>query len=89
MSVGVVGFVVYRRRKIDEINDERHDNKEEIKREILEMFNNAQGGEIKTSDIFVKYQLHRSTIANYLDELEEEGEIEQVGENKGAVYRRV
>lgn len=84
--VGVVAFVYFKKRKIDEINDNRHDNKEEIKREILEVL--EEKGEVVSHDLAIKYGLNISTIRRYFDELEEEGLVVQKGENKGAVYRR-
>lgn len=88
LGIIVVLFYFYNKRKnsLDEINSKRHEDKERIKREIVEMIDRNK--EISTNDLISKYTLDRSTIIRYLDELENEGKVEQKGVTNGVVYAK-
>jgi predicted HTH transcriptional regulator len=60
----------------------KHKNKEKILALLVEQ------GELSNADIRVKIKAHRRSVRRYLDELEEEGKVEQIGDTgRGVVYR--
>jgi Fic family protein len=60
--------------------------KEENKRKILEFFNGAQNKRAANNDIENLLGVSDATATRYLDELEKEGRIRQVGKTGRYVY---
>lgn len=60
--------------------------KEENKRKIMEFFDAAQNGRVANDDIENLLGVSDATATRYLDELEKEGSIRQVGKTGRHVY---
>lgn len=60
--------------------------KEENKRKIMEFFDGAQGNRAANDDIEKLLGVSDATTTRYLDELEKEGKIKQVGAIGRQVY---
>jgi predicted HTH transcriptional regulator len=60
-----------------EYNQRLQERKEKIKNQIIEMF--KENEKITNSDIVEKLDISKTSTVRYLDELEEEGKVQQVG----------
>ena len=78
--IGAVLVLVFRRGK------ETAEKKEENKKKILELFEGRAG--LSNSDIRESLGLSDRSVVRYMDELEKEGKVEQVGDiGRNVIYR--
>ncbi len=63
--------------------------KEEGKEEILKTLRQAQGKKITNNDVEKLLNVSDATATNYLQELEDEGKIEQIGKTGRSVFYRL
>ena len=69
-------------------NEARDAQKDERKRKVLQLFDVQK--EIRNSDVERLLDVSDATTTNYLQELEKEGELIQLGDTgRGVVYRKV
>jgi len=72
---------------IAKVNESRQDAKAEAKNKILKLFDNKT--EITNDDAQKLLAVSDATVTNYLNELEQEGHITQIGkEGRGVKYTR-
>ena len=72
--------------EISDINKERRQKKEEIKTKIIDLL--KQKGQVKNDEIERLFNVSDSTATNYLEELEKEGKITQIGkEGRSVIYK--
>ena len=72
--------------EIGDINKERRQKKEEIKTKIIDLL--KQKGQVKNDEIERLFNVSDSTATNYLEELEKEGKITQIGkEGRSVIYK--
>jgi len=62
---------------LTEYNQRLQERKEKIKNQIFEMFKDNE--KITNSDIVEKLDISKTSTVRYLDELEEEGKVKQIG----------
>ena len=80
LIIGVVLVLIFRRGK------EIVEKKEENKKKIIELFEGRAG--LSNSDIRESFGLSDRSVVRYMDELEKEGKVEQVGDiGRNVVYR--
>jgi Fic family protein len=90
---GVCGMVVgsylgkrQRVKKAMSVKDIQTQEKAESRRKILAFFCASETGKITNNDIEKLLGISDATATRYLDELEKEGLIRQVGKTGGGVY---
>ena len=72
---------------IVKVNESRQNAKAEAKEKILKLFDNK--AEITNDDVQKLLAVSDATVTNYLNELEQEGHITQIGkEGRGVKYTR-
>jgi predicted HTH transcriptional regulator len=69
---------------LTEYNQRLQERKEKIKNQIFEMF--EENEKITNSDIVKKLDISKTSTVRYLDELEKEGKVQQVGKAGRNVY---
>lgn len=67
-------------------NEQFAEKKEENKQKILAYFDNAQDNKVTNNDIEKLLGVSDATVTRYLDELEKQGFIRQVGKTGMGVY---
>ena len=86
----VVGLLIGRNWKkggMLKMNEERQEAKAEAKTKIMAMFSSQQ--EITNNEVQASLAVSDATVTNYLDELEKEGKIRQIGrEGTNVRYRK-
>jgi len=81
---GVLVWFLMRNRK-HQLNPEQSEQKQKHLRQVLEPA--RQKGEIKNFDVQYALKASDATATRYLDELEAQGKLEQIGSKKGTIYR--
>ena len=69
---------------LTEYNQRLQERKKKIKNQIFEMF--EENEKITNSDIVKKLDISKTSTVRYLDELEKEGKVQQVGKAGRNVY---
>lgn len=86
LAIGIVLGIVFSRRRSKSFNEGQTENKESNKRKILERLNNK----FTNADVENLLPVSDATATRYLDELEKEQKIKQVGRTgKHVYYERV
>lgn len=66
--------------------DKREENKRDGLRQILEALEQSQSGRVTNNDVEVLLGVSDATATRYLSELEQDGEVRQVGSTGKGVY---
>lgn len=82
LAIGIVLGIIFSRRRSKSFNEEQAENKESNKRKILERLNNK----FTNADVENLLSVSDATATRYLDELEKEGKVKQVGKTGKHVY---
>ena len=69
---------------LEEYNKKMQEKKEQAKEKIMELFESR--GKISNSDAAKALGISRNTVIRYLDELEAESKVKQVGKTGQAVF---
>lgn len=87
ITASIVYFLVHgdaRDRAIAYINQERHQQKESRKKQMVERI--RQDGSLTNDDVQAMFDVSHSTATRYFDELQEEGRVEEAGDGRGTHY---
>ena len=84
LAVGIVLGVIFSRHRSKSFNEEQTENKESNKRKVLELLNTKN--RVSNDDVQNHLKVSDATAERYLDELEKEGRVRQVGKTGKHVY---
>ena len=82
LTIGIIIGLVFSRRRSKSFNAEQSENKENNKKKILGSLNSK----FTNTDVENLLKVSDATATRYLDELEKEGKIKQVGKTGKYVY---
>lgn len=89
----LAGLLVFRKTRepiigICEVAMESDAKKKERLREILELLQGSETGEISNAEIRQELGMSERSVVRYMDELEREGKVEQIGATgRSVIYR--
>lgn len=81
---GGVAWALTRKRKIN-LNHAQTEHRQQNLEKVMEIA--REKGEIRNDDIQYALGISDATATRYLEQLEQAGKLEQLGEKKGVIYR--